>query len=203
MALKKTLLIGAISALSLMSNSANASNVINFSTTFTGDDYVNSFSYNDGNGATVINTTGFAGSQEWGSPTTLTLSLNHSTNYEFIWEVENRSFASGFLADVTLGSNTYSTNASWGYSPDQITWYSVTSYGQNTIAPNYPWINIPDINTSAEWLWDSSNTEFGETLFFKTSITSPVPEPSTYALMLGGLGLIGFMAHRRRKQANV
>ena len=28
-----------------------------------------------------------------------------------------------------------------------------------------------------------------------------VPEPSTYALMFGGLGLVGFMAARRRKQA--
>ncbi len=31
---------------------------------------------------------------------------------------------------------------------------------------------------------------------------SPVPEPSSYALMLGGLGMIGFMANRRRKKAN-
>jgi hypothetical protein len=30
------------------------------------------------------------------------------------------------------------------------------------------------------------------------SQTIPIPEPSTYALMLGGLGLIGFMARRRR-----
>lgn len=33
------------------------------------------------------------------------------------------------------------------------------------------------------------------------SSVSAVPEPSTYAMMLGGLGMIGFMASRRRKQA--
>ncbi len=34
---------------------------------------------------------------------------------------------------------------------------------------------------------------------FKYTEVSPVPEPSTYALMLGGLGLVGFMAYRRKK----
>ncbi len=29
-------------------------------------------------------------------------------------------------------------------------------------------------------------------------LANPVPEPSTYAMMAGGLGLIGFMARRRR-----
>lgn len=33
------------------------------------------------------------------------------------------------------------------------------------------------------------------------TFTSAVPEPTVYALMLGGLGLVGFMANRRRKQA--
>jgi hypothetical protein len=31
-----------------------------------------------------------------------------------------------------------------------------------------------------------------------TPITPPIPEPSTYALMLAGLGVIGFVARRRR-----
>ena len=30
------------------------------------------------------------------------------------------------------------------------------------------------------------------------AITAPVPEPETYALMLAGLGLVGFMARRRK-----
>jgi hypothetical protein len=34
---------------------------------------------------------------------------------------------------------------------------------------------------------------------FRYTGVSPVPEPSTYALMLGGLGLVGFMAYRRKK----
>jgi len=33
-----------------------------------------------------------------------------------------------------------------------------------------------------------------------TAVAAPIPEPETYALMLGGLGLIGFMAARRRRR---
>ncbi len=35
------------------------------------------------------------------------------------------------------------------------------------------------------------------------TVTSPVPEPSSIALMLGGLGLVGFMVANRRKKQSV
>jgi hypothetical protein len=46
-----------------------------------------------------------------------------------------------------------------------------------------------------------STTSTGDYIFVDNFTVSAVPEPSTYALMLGGLGLVGFMAARRRKQA--
>ncbi len=53
-------------------------------------------------------------------------------------------------------------------------------------------------------------TQMGTPLFGADTIeldnlkytVTPVPEPSTYALMLGGLGMVGFMAYRRRKTTN-
>ena len=33
------------------------------------------------------------------------------------------------------------------------------------------------------------------------SVTPPIPEPETYALMLAGLGVVGFVASRRRRQS--
>jgi PEP-CTERM motif len=52
---------------------------------------------------------------------------------------------------------------------------------------------------------ESLGTEFGtfdarplgDTI---TVIATPVPEPGTYALMLAGLGVVGFMARRRQNQ---
>jgi PEP-CTERM motif len=43
--------------------------------------------------------------------------------------------------------------------------------------------------------FSSSSNAFEASNF---SVTAPVPEPETYALMLAGLGVIGFVARRRR-----
>jgi hypothetical protein len=34
------------------------------------------------------------------------------------------------------------------------------------------------------------------------AVSAPVPEPSTYAMMLAGFGLIGFIAYRRKNNSS-
>lgn len=42
----------------------------------------------------------------------------------------------------------------------------------------------------------------GEPLaYLEYNTTAPVPEPETYAMMLAGLGMLGFMARRRKSKA--
>jgi hypothetical protein len=49
------------------------------------------------------------------------------------------------------------------------------------------WVNNGDQNPS-----------YSNLTLFARDITDPVPEPETYALMLAGLGIMGFIAKRRR-----
>ena len=61
--------------------------------------------------------------------------------------------------------------------------------------------NVFDLNGKAEigFNWGSPNQ--GPTYFTELGrfTIAPVPEPSTYALMIGGLGLVGLMAARRKQ----
>lgn len=55
-----------------------------------------------------------------------------------------------------------------------------------------------------EDLYNGGDKDFNDMLFSVSNVSvSAVPEPSTYAMMIGGLGLVGLMAARRsrKKQA--
>ena len=44
----------------------------------------------------------------------------------------------------------------------------------------------------------AGDMDYNDHQFSFTNVANPVPEPETYALMLAGLGLMGFVARRRK-----
>jgi hypothetical protein len=78
---------------------------------------------------------------------------------------------------VTLGdfTNTFATSG-----PKPTPTYGVISVSPYTLTNQHP--------TPSNWVTGAS--------------VAPVPEPATYAMLLTGFGLIGFMAWRRRKNQN-
>lgn len=58
---------------------------------------------------------------------------------------------------------------------------------------------VNDGTWKIEWLNNGGNVpDFSNATLFARDITTPVPEPETFALMLAGLGMMGFMARRRK-----
>lgn len=56
------------------------------------------------------------------------------------------------------------------------------------------------LDTGSYMLSISGVAPANSTGYTLNTVTSPVPEPSTVALMLGGLGMVGFMAIRRKQK---
>ena len=68
------------------------------------------------------------------------------------------------------------------------------SYGVNGVGP---WGGRGSISSGAEWIWSSpDNLNYAE---FSTTISSSVPESSTWAMLLCGFAGLGFAGYRARK----
>ena len=81
--------------------------------------------------------------------------------------------------------------------------------------------SYPNISSSAQWIWPNDNSSFpnmnpsvydnatyyggvcvGCTVEFQKEFTSPVPEPSTWAMMLLGFAGIGWAGYHKAKKAH-
>lgn len=120
-----------------------------------------------------ITTTNNAGLDGFESFTVNTGGLNLTTGNQYV-----AFFSASNLFDGVNGTS------SWAYNND------VYSGGNFVYLNNGD--NFSNLTTNN---WNQRDRD----LAFSMNFTSPIPEPSTYALMLGGLGLVGFMAYRRKK----
>lgn len=98
-----------------------------------------------------------------------------------------------------------STTAAFSFDPDTVRMQTDLNSG----AENNPWSGLFLLKTDAT-AWDVAEDAIGVRQMGEEGQlpisgyyagfvpTAPVPEPSTYAMLLGGLGLLGVMARRRR-----
>jgi len=106
-----------------------------------------------------------------------------------------------FQFGIACATNCSNGNSKGGYD-DPLTFtvanstiadFLVLSTGAGSLGPAY---------FAADAVWEADTQALGATgAIGVTHLTTPVPEPETYALFLAGLGAMGFMAKRRRKAA--
>jgi PEP-CTERM motif len=132
----------------------------------------------------------------------------------------NSGIGSFFAVHNPLGTHATQANGSAIYQADSATAGTDGGYGGRLLGPNNNFNSNLSFNAtgalneslnfvrfSSPTALTSTRTQFATTLGASTwsvngnnlVFTAPVPEPSTYALMLAGLGALGFMARRRNQ----
>jgi hypothetical protein len=117
---------------------------------------------------------------------------------------------------ATVAGNTYTVNFSYGAisggalqtmtaealnGQSVLSSLGVSSYGNNnqaTLVSPYSFTFVANSSTTTLLFRDTSlNTDSTDGMLDLVSVTA-VPEPETYAMLLAGLGLVGFAARRRK-----
>ena len=137
-----------------------------------------------------------------------------TSGYDMIAAATNAGFTFATRTDVEgLLSSLSLTNNEWaGYAqimghgiPRELIWGMYDDETDNPFGWAYAYSNdnvwgYKDSATDANTIQNSGVANSVDMGIWAYQ-TAAVPEPSTYALMLGGLGLVGLIATRRRKQA--
>ena len=188
--LKQTLMAGAVAL--AMSGAAQATTI-----TFDGlADYMVFSSYSTG-GLTFTNNGYYAYIWDSGSPNSngtdsLIFAGFGSSDYMAITRTGGGLFDLGSI-DMTISWYDYNSSETIYVNGNPI----VLGQGLQTFSlglTGVSQVNITGVpSTSGYWLLDNVNGNFGENV-------NAAPEPETYAMLLAGLGLLGFVARRRQRK---
>ncbi len=83
------------------------------------------------------------------------------------------------------------------YVNDQKVWDGLIGDGDST---SFNVAASVHLGTKVEFVLGANGNDVYDSTKFMATITAPVPEPETYAMMLTGIGLLAGMARRRRQQ---
>ena len=104
-----------------------------------------------------------------------------------------------FQFGIACATNCSNGNSQGGYN-DPLTFTVANSTIADFLVPSTNAGDLGPAYFAADVVWRADTQSFGATgAIGVTHITTPVPEPETYALFLAGLGAVGFMTKRRRK----
>jgi len=150
------------------------------------------------------------------NPITLTFTVAHSVgnggSYDVIESITNNTSTtfSDFHLSITEPANAPGNGVVFtSFNSSTLAGFTLDSPSMNQVSP-FNSSGPRDLNfTGTLAVGDSANAGFhlsafdpgvGNTYTFtitQTPTVSPIPEPETYAMLLAGLGLMGFMARRR------
>ena len=156
------------------------------------------------------------------NPITLTFTVAHSVgnggSYDVIESISNNTSASfsDFHLSITEPANASGNGVVFtGFNSSTLAGFTLDSPSVNQPSP-FNSSGPRDLNfTGTLAAGDSADAKFslhafdpgvGNTYTFtitQTPTVSPIPEPETYAMLLAGLGVMGFMARRRSAKYDV
>jgi MSHA biogenesis protein MshQ len=125
------------------------------------------------------------------------------TNYLHVQAI-NQGGPGGFIGDYTLSDGAFKfSNGTQSLLTETADWrMSMSGFGSGYVTPTdegangvSPWGVRPGINANAHWIWANSTCD-SCTLYFSSTITPTIPEPETYAMIVAGLGFMGFWRRR-------
>ncbi len=130
----------------------------------------------------------------WGAPGAAVLAVRDSLDEVVTYSGTGTSATSGFTGFIADGGPTGSIHQHVTFTLQTAPLGAQPAVGAYRIAMQ---LTSPSY-TSSDPFWVVFNRGLGEEAFEESIHAMAVPEPETYALMGLGLGLIGFVARRRR-----